>query len=641
MAKKSKTELASKQSGEFSDLSASLGSDLEAADNAVSTIRQTWDARERLLIAKNSDALSKDFVSRVSDSQLATIIMERAARVMAQEPSGQVVALTKQNQGKGKLMDLVIRNYVIPNDNSQFPHLIKMRLWDMYSLIYGVQPLMYDYTVANSYIGPKSTLIPIRNWFPQPGKLSAADCDWMMVATDHNLGWLNSQKNKKDGGWISDAIDRVYEKAKKGSRSASKNKLTWRTSIEKDREGGSGLSSGKGDFATITLVTKYEAGDDGYWITFAPDFDNEVVRKIKNPHGNGEIPIILKYCSPLLESIYGVSDMERGMSLQNARDSVTNLFLDGIKLRLFPPRVVNPDGMMLSSLRWEPGATWFENVPNSIREFRSDPETVNNFQSIMAQLTGMMQSQNGTTDTTVSKNASVDPTFGRTPEALKMLDARESTRDNQDRALMEIAIETLYKRWINLISQKMEKPIMFHLFGEEVQQIAEENPDVMTLFEDNMTAKVTLSKKNIGGTKYDYRIDSGSTMKQEQAQTAAKLKEILTQVPAIQQMLMLEAQTDPSKPKQTIDVGELFKQILINEGLEADKILQEDSPEDIQAQQQQEMAMQAQIPDATQHPDVAAVENYIQSNAIEAPPIQYDPAIQALAQTVNQGGMNG
>ena len=92
--------------------------------------------------------------SSIHDPRLATIVIERAARVMAQLPSGKAQALTMKDNGKNELMNLVLTKYVNPNAKAQFDLLTKFRMWDVYSDVYGSFPMLVDYVISDNYIGP-------------------------------------------------------------------------------------------------------------------------------------------------------------------------------------------------------------------------------------------------------------------------------------------------------------------------------------------------------------------------------------------------------------------------------------------------------------------------------------------------------
>lgn len=558
------------------DLKTELGSEYTQALDMQNPLRPGWDERESMLISKLADSNSPNFKSRVTDSRMSTIIFDRAARVMAQLSTGSAHAMTVKDRGKSALMNLILTNYIQPNDNAQYQHLTKMRMWDLYSMVYGVMPLMYDYQISSNYIGPATWILPIRTWLPQPGKLSIDDSDYNFVETMVSVSQLEYYRDNAVGSWDKGELAHVIDKAREGGKSKTNQDTRKRSIVELNREWE--VPGGKGGAAQVTLVTKYEAGDDGHWITFAPDFDDAIMRDIENPHKNGKIPIILKHNFPLIDSIYGLSDMERGKTLQFAMDSLINLYMDGVKMSIFPPTIMNPKSIVASSIKFQPGAKWLEKTPNSIRPYESNPQGMATFQSTYQFLVGSLQSQNGVTDTSMTVGESSDPSMGKTPQALQMQQQKESARDNWDRYMMEKSIEMLYERMINLVSTQQEKPINLHIFDDDIKALKEAGlTDVMEVFESGKAAKVTVTKNDskdgkkpgIGNTEYKYLIDAGSTMQKDQATEHAALSEILktiTDAPALLQVV--------NKYGKQVNVGELFKRWFISGGVQDwDKII--------------------------------------------------------------------
>lgn len=533
---------------------------------AIQNIVDTFDEKESMLISKVEDSMS--FKSKVTDSRLSTIIWERAGRVMGQLPTGMVKALSIKDKGKSTLMDIILQRYIQPNANAQFSHLTKLRMWDLYSMVYGVMPMMYDYRIDDDYVGPDSWLIPIRNWIPQKGKLTMQDSDYCHVENYVSVRWLQTKLKAKNGDWEKTALKYIIESAKEGSRMQKESRDE--SYVENDRE--QSKQGSKGKASQVKIVTRYEAGEDGRWVMFCPDYDNKIIRDIVNPHKNGKIPIVLKYCFPLVDSIYGLGDFERGKTLQYAMDSLINLYLDGVKMSVFPPTIMNPNGIVASSVRYSPGARWLENIPNSIRPYNTNPQGLSTFQSTYQFLIGSILNQNGTTDTAASASSTSDPGFGKTPEALKQLQARENTRDNWDRFMMEQSIEELYDGFVNLVSQKQPKPINLALFDEEITLIKDIYPDVeeiLTESDSGAYAELTVSKKEIGDTTYKYYIDASSTNRKDdaaQSEALSNLLLIVSKIPGLSQEL--------AKNGLKYNVGEHIKRIFATSGVEGyDKIV--------------------------------------------------------------------
>jgi hypothetical protein len=626
------------------NLKTELGSEYTQALDMQNPLRPGWDERESMLISKLADSNSPNFKSRVTDSRMSTIIFDRAARVMAQLSTGSAHAMTVKDRGKSALMNLILTNYIQPNDNSQYQHLTKMRMWDMYSMVYGAMPLMYDYQISSNYIGPATWILPIRTWLPQPGKLSIDDSDYNFVETIVSVSQLEYYRDNAVGSWDKAELAHVIDKAREGGKSKTNQDTRKRSIVELSREWE--VPGGKGSAAQVTLVTKYEAGEDGHWITFAPDFDDCILRDIENPHKNGRIPIILKHNFPLIDSIYGLSDMERGKTLQFAMDSLINLYMDGVKMSIFPPTIMNPKSIVASSIKYQPGAKWLEKTPNSIRPYESNPQGMTTFQSTYQFLVGSMQSQNGVTDTSLTVGGTNDPALGKTPQAIQAQQQRESARDNWDRYMMEKSIELLYERMINLVATQQEKPINLHIFDDDIKALKEAGlEDVMEVFESGKVAKVTVTKndkgKNVGlgGAQYKYLIDAGSTMQKDQATEHAALGEILktiTEAPALLQVV--------NKYGKQVNVGELFKRWFISGGVQDwDKIITDVKQQPTTPDAQPADPTQAQAPGQAQPSAAPPAQPPMAMPGGTAPnPMtgQANPPLPPqLAQMMAQGGM--
>lgn len=601
MATKSQTaETVDNGQATIRDVQHVLSTQYREAFDAQTPLLQSWDDKESMLISKLNDSSSPNFKSRVTDSRLSTIVFDRAGRVMSQLPSGSVHALTKADLGKSALMNLVLNKYIQPNANAQFPHLTKMRMWDLYSLVYGVQPMLYDYSITDHYIGPDCWLVPIRNWFPQPGKLSVEDSDYQFIENMVSVSWL---EDKQGGSWNNENINFVITEAKKGGKSKSQLEFRKRTVTERQREWNT--PGGKGPAAQVRLVTKYEAGPNGHWITFCPDFDNKIIRDIANPHKNGRIPIVLKHCFPLIDSIYGLGDFERGKTLQFAMDSLINLYLDGVKMSIFPPLMINTENVVASSIKYQPGGKWLVKAPDAVKHFEGNPQGMQTFNSTYQFLVGALQAQNGTTDTSVAKADEGDPTLGKTPQALAMMKERESARDSWDRYMMETSMQNLYERMINLVSTNQEKPINLHIFDGEIKDLREAGlEDVMEVFDSGKAGKITITKnggkgKNgkygLGGCEYCYQIDIGSTMESDQTVEHQNLKELI-EIYMKDPMLGYQLQQDGKK----FNLGNTFERYVQTSGVpDADLIIsdidQKQVQEAEQSQQQNQMFPSKQL----------------------------------------------
>lgn len=528
-----------------------------------------WAEKERLLLVQPNDTKSAEYNNQISDGRLSTIVIERAARVMAQLPTGVVRVLTKKNRGLAKLYGLFLTRYIQPFDKLQFPHLTKLRITDLYSQVYGVMPVLYDLAVTEQYLGPSFWVLPIRSWFPQPYKLSIDDSDYNHIETRVSASWLESQKGV--GSWNSAVIDYVLGqlKGKEGSSPANDNH---NQQSVREQQNTSSTSGGTDKAASIRLVTRHENGSEGRWKTFLPDYDNIIARDAKSK--DGHIPIVLKHHIPLIDDIYGLGAFERGKRLQYAMDSLVAMYMAGVQMSIFPPRIIQKDQIVASSLKYAPGATWIEKVKDAIRNYNVSPAGMETFQSTYGWLTASLLNQNGTTDTSITAKGSSDPSMGKTPEALKLQASRESAADAWDQAMMEQFIETLYERQLNLAADT-PKPFTFHVFDAEIKEIRDSGlEDVMDIFETEKEAEITLSKKYLF-KKTKFYIDGGTTLQEDQTTQHLAYKELVDAFVAAPQLIgILSAQG------YKFSFGEVIKQYVITGGAkDPEKIISQVQPD--------------------------------------------------------------
>ena len=520
-----------------------------------------WKEKESMLIGKTYDSITgKETNSGVYDPRVATIAFERVGRVMSQNPSGKSLAMSKDDRGKNMLMNLLMDKWVIPNANSQFGFLMKSRLWDLYSLVYGSMFALVDKCTSDKYSGADFWLLPIRHCRPQPGKFSINESDWFGVSTWVSPEWL-SKRNKDT--WNN--IDKLLAKVKEASSQPAGDKNSdERSLIEQDRQ--PSVSHSK-DFKSIEIYTEYRRDK---WITIAPDY-NLVLREIANPHDNNELPIVAKYGFPLIDSIYGLGEFERGKTLQFALNSLWNLYLDGVKMSIFPPIQMVADDVVPSSIKMEPAAKWLLTKQNAkIETFNTSPQGINTFQSTYNFLIGAILNMAGTTDTSIS--TTTDAALGKTPQALKLQASRESTRDAWDRFMMEDSMQAVMKKFVNLTASGLEKDVELRLFKSEIEEIQKVYPDVVEMGENSERGLVKVSPKLFKDTKFDYLITSGSTYQADKQQEQENITNLLNFT--IQNYQILEPQFQ--QKQKTIDLAELYERSLVVSGIQDwDKIIKD------------------------------------------------------------------
>lgn len=546
----------------------------DAAFKYLKTKRELWDDVEKLFHNQLNDANSLKGQGRVFDPRLTTLTLERGYRVMAQLQTGKVRPISTNDIGSGKLMNLILDKYVIPNANAQFDLLTKFRMVDIYSNIYGNFFSLVDWDVKkNGYVGPDLWLLNIRDVFPQVGAVSVEDSDYIIIRTWKPLSYFESLR-KQDGF---KNVDKIVEKlkAKSGSKQSRETE-----DISKREEKEYPQSDPAKNGGYFQVFTQYE-GDR--WVDFCVDADLEF-RDQKNPHENGELPVKCKYSIPLLDDFMGMGDFERGKSMQMVVNSNWNLYLRAVEMSIFPPVAINKDAVAEgSSIQYLPAAKWMFRTANSsvvgaVAPLNLSPQGISTFNNTQQAANGSILNMFGTTDTSVTQQTEAG--YGKTPRALAMQQQRENTRDAADRFYMEMFVKSVMKTMVNLISKKQSKAITVRLFGDEIEQLKRSYPEIADYY-DEKSGKLTIDKKSTGSVLYDYEIISGSTYaadQQTQQENMSMLLEMFmkAQTPNGNWMVQTLAQDG-----YNLKFGELFKRIISSSGVQDwDKILEEQTDEE-------------------------------------------------------------
>ncbi len=501
-------------------------SDLEVHDNQITE----WDANEAMLISKTYDQVSKQTKSGITDSEAATMIIERSARVVGQLPSGEMEAAGKRDIGKSLFMDILRQKWWYPNANAQRPFLEKIRLWEMYSGVYGTMPMFYDWDVSpTGYIGPNCWLWNPRNFIPQQGRYTITDMDYA-----HAISYMGHKEIsdlieklesdaefKKNSGWDVTNLRTVLETAKNASTSPDSHRDSFVTRTRTP-------DSIKG---RVEVVTRFESGKDGKWITFSPMYGCLELRNTPNPHQNSKSPFINKGAIPLFDSYYGLSDMSRAKPIQFAKDGLTNFYFQGIKMNIYPPTVVNAQGILKHTVSNEPGAIWEEIIPNSARRLETSTAGLNTYQAAMGMLNGSIQNVFGTTTTQSNTESAMSPQFGKTPEALRMQSNRESSRDNQNRAYLQSAIEQLMDAFAEITVNMGTEDIPIDLFADDIEAIEkmgyEDITDIMLPNESLSSGRLVIDPKKLKGVSYRFNMKPDSTVKMTKQEQKTNLLEFV------------------------------------------------------------------------------------------------------------------
>lgn len=552
---------------------------------------QTFDSYEAMLIGQVYDSVSnRADSSKITDSYATTLSRDRADRVIAKLPEGETQSVGMADIGKATFMDILRQKWVYPNANAQRPFLEKLNLWQFYSSVYGYMPMFYDWTTSNTgYVGPDCWLWNPRNLIPQQGKVSIEDMDYVTA-----LVWVTKKRleaildKEVDGdGWDRDALKELLSRseAKTSGNDPGQDSYVERTRTPQGTKKG------------ICLATRYEAGPDGEWVTFAPDNSYICIRRLKNPHKNGRIPFVVKYAQPLFDSFYGLGDFQRAKPLQFARDGLTNFYFANLKRNLAPGIIVNANGVVKHTLDvTKPNPVLMETIPNSIRPMPTNTAGLSTYQGAQSNLTGSLLSLYGTQNASLPGAETLNPSQGKTPAAIEMFNSVEATRDGAERRHLETAIEQLTDGFFSLIVNIGTEDIPVDLFYDDIKEIADVSPDLLQIFTQRLTLDETetagslkINPKSLKGVEYRFNVEPNSTMKINKAKQLQELERFFDNLGKFQNMF----KDDPRIELHPDKMAKAFASLAdIKNGSEFITVNDGPSPQELKLQQENEQLKQ-------------------------------------------------
>jgi hypothetical protein len=561
----------------------------------------SFDAYESMLLSQVFDSVSGSVDgSKITDSYAMTLAKERADRVIAKTPDGETKSAGQADVGKAAFMDILRQKWIYPNANAQRPFQEKLNLWQLYSSVYGYMPMFYDWNVSQTgYIGPDCWLWSPRNLVPQQGRVSIEDMDYVTALTwvgkkqlqdilDDQTEPDDKDENKTEmGGWNKDALQILIDMADdvKTDPDADKDSFVTRNRTPQAANRG------------VCLATRYEAGEDGEWVTFAPDNSYLEIRRIKNPHKNGRIPFVIKYSQPLFDSFYGLGDFQRAKPLQFARDGIRNFYFQAVKMNLVPPIVANANGVVKHTLDYRAGGVMLETIPNSIRRLETSTAGLATYQAVQSDLTGSLLSLYGTQNASIPGADALNPSQGKTPQAINNYSEKEATRDGAERRHLETAIEQLTDGFFSLVVNIGTEDIPIELFQDDIEDIVKAGmEDVLGMFDGNFqpdetmsAGTLTVNPDKLKGVEYRFSIAPDSTMKLSKENQLQQLERIMNNIAKFQNQFK-------DDPRIEVNWGAIMKQydeLMDIKGAE-DFVTVKDGPSPQELQQQQEQAKMQQ-----------------------------------------------
>jgi hypothetical protein len=260
---------------------------------------------------------------------------------------------------------------------------------------------------------------------------------------------------------------------------------------------------------------------------------------------------------------------------------------------------------MKHTLDYRAGGVMLETIPNSIRRLETSTAGLATYQAVQSDLTGSLLSLYGTQNASIPGAEALNPSQGKTPQAINNYSEKEATRDGSERRHLESAIEQLTDGFFSLIVNIGTESIPVELFQDDIKDIVDAGMEnVLELFsgkfemDKTMTAgTLKINPKELKGVEYRFNIAPDSTMKMSKENQLQQIERIMNNIAKFQNQFK-------DDPRIEVNWGAIMKQYdeLMDIKGASDFVTVKDgpSPQELMQQQEQQKMEQEQAMQASQ-----------------------------------------
>lgn len=424
--------------------------------------------------------------SMVFDPRVITALFEKTSRILANKPRGRVVPREGGDVLKAKIINEVLSFQWDDNERCDaMPMLAKWAQMDLNARKYGAsfglakwhwQKCLYKDDKGKSkskvfYDGPN--FIPLNNRDCLANPSYSQIKNWFQHRDYVTLNELKEINDSAQTEPVYKNLDilrqALKDESKTGSDSRSTNYVIKNKSIK-------GLTDYLGQdemYKVVEIVTEYRPER---WVTFAPRH-GVVLRDIPNPYDHGQIPVVmLKYYS-IDDDLYGISEIEPIMKLQNGVNALLNQYLDGINMSLYPIVKMRGNGAVkMNTIEFGPAKKWIMNDPQTdVVPHTQDIIGVREFPLTYRLLVGAMQEALG--ETSAGQSGADPGNSNKTATEIKDLSFSRSARDNFNQLFLGEAMKKQMQMW-----HLMDQQFMFSNPAEKYKMIRIVGKDAMNYF---------------------------------------------------------------------------------------------------------------------------------------------------------------
>lgn len=416
------------------------------------------------------------YTSRVTDPRIRTTILEKTARLLNAKLQGRLVPREGTDVTKARINNAILE-FQWDRANKGGSMIEKVAKADMVARLFGASFVLNYWDNDNDCNEMK--VIDPRDIFLDPSADHIRNARWVQVREFTTIHELEAR-----GYNVKHIKEKITEKY-----SATRDDLS---QVKENR----GLEERLGQDPAnpvIELVTEWtakEGNQPSMRYVFLPKY-NEMLEEGENPYIHGLIPVSQLRYYPLLDDIYGESEVEPVISLQRAINAVLCGFIDTMNLAMRPPVKILTGETRQDTIEYGPGARWILNNINSGQEVNIGDSAIKAFNNTYPALVAAFNTAMGDQSLGTS-NIGGGGFEKKTATEVASLERQQTTRDQYNQLYLAEFLKDMIMQWLSnnkqyLFDDPTKKFRVVKIVGKEaIQNLQQMGIHEMDLPQDAM-----------------------------------------------------------------------------------------------------------------------------------------------------------
>lgn len=411
---------------------------------------------------------------------IRTTILEKTSRLLNAKLQGRLIPRDENGDYiKAKINNMLL-DFQWDFANEGGTMFEKCALADQYARIFGAAFALTYWDVTKNANDIK--IIDPRDVFFDGAANHIRNCRWVQIRE-----WVTVDKLEQRGYDVADLAELTEE----GNVPPQRRDTSYESIVKANRA----LTDRTGEIddmqnPVLEVITEWGFDRDQvpYQTIFLPKFTRILSTKAGDdfPYKHSKIPLSMLRYYPMLDDIYGDSEVESVLPLQRAANAMVDGFLDESNIKLRPPLKIAAQGVRIETIEYGPGAKWIMNDPSLVQEHAGQDGFIAAFNTVFPMIVSQFDQAMGQQSLGVTQTASgaSKPEFGNpTATEVNANTAQQNNRDQYNQAYLGEFLKDIMMMWLSnnkqyLFDDPTKKFHILKIIGKDnIQQLQQMNLD--------------------------------------------------------------------------------------------------------------------------------------------------------------------